>query len=78
MSNRFFKVRFDGEEITAWFVDQLGCGFEFLKENGDAYEVYSSREKEIIKQLEEDIEQCIREGWVTKCNDINLDFFQEV
>ena len=71
-TERFFLVRFDNEEIKARYVPD--CGIELLEDNGDSYETYSSRESEIVRKIEDDIDLAIEESWITE-TDQN---FQEI
>jgi len=50
---RYFLVRFDEEERTVVLHAEAGCGFAFVEKNGDITGVVSSREREILEELED-------------------------
>jgi len=65
-----YRVRFDGQEVAAVNVDQPGCGFAFVNDGGNYYDHCSSREIQIIRLLNDDVQGCIDEGWVDEVEEI--------
>lgn len=59
-----YQVLVGGYVERVVLVDEPGCGFAFLDEEGNLSSTLSSREQEVLNRMEENIEECIQEGWV--------------
>ena len=61
-----YEVRFDGEERKAILIDELGCGFAFVDDRGGLESTVTGREHEILERLNNNLDECISEGWVNE------------